>query len=281
MINDEFRALDYIESCASKADDDIDAGILSMAMVYDDHKGLSINRHINHLKKIAEQVKGRYQELISEGACDDAGVRLAALKYVLCDSHGYRVDDKTHEILESADFIRVIDRGRGCANALCLLYIDLARKAGWQIEGLNFPSGYLCRMEYAGQRIVFDPTQGCQVMQAHDLRQALKQSLGETAELSTEYLSGKDVHKVVVHLCNHIKLRRIEMGEYERALEIIARMRLLVPDEYRLLLDSGVLFARTGKSQEARDCLNEYIDKAQNFYDKHEAKMLLQELDGL
>lgn len=280
MINSDFRALEYIESCTSKANEDIDVGLLAMAMVYDDHEGLLIDRYKNHVNKVADQVNSYYQGLIGEGAEDDVGVRLAALKHVIYDSHHYQADTKDHEILESADFIRVIDRGKGCATALCLLYMDSACKAGWQIEGLNVPSGYLCRLEYDGQRIVFDPAQGCRVMQAHDLRHALKQSLGEAAELSTEYLKGKNVRQVVVHLCNHIKLRRIEMGEYEKALQIITRMRLLVPDEYRLLLDSGVLFARTGNNQEAIYCLNAYIGKAQNFYDKHEAKMLLQELDS-
>jgi len=44
---------------------------------------------------------------------------------------------------------------------------------------------------------------------------------------------------------NNAKLRQIEGEDYLGALKTVEVMRLLDPNEYRLLFDAGVLYART------------------------------------
>ena len=68
------------------------------------------------------------------------------------------------------------------------------------------------------------------------------------------------------------------MGEYKRALSLIDKMMVLAPDEYRLLLDAGVLLVRTGNYSRARECLEAYIETAPSEFDKQDALMLLSDL---
>ena len=282
MTENQFKAIDFIEDCAGKAESEIDVGRLALAMVYDDHPGLmaaSLDRYFNHFRSVVERVQARYSTLINAGSADDVGVRIAALKGVIADEYGYAPDDPLYEILESADMLRVIDRGKASPEALGILYMDVARKCGWQIEGLDVVSHFLCRLEHKGERQIFDPSQGCKIMQAHDLRGMVKDRLGEGAELSSKYLEGMTVRQSIIYLCNSLKLRRIEMGEYEKALEMIERMRCVMPEEYRLLFDAGVLCARTVQTDKARAYLEEYIEKTPDPYDRFEAKALLDDLD--
>ena len=270
--------INALQKYAGQLDRDIDLGALVLAMVAPDHKGRPVDRYLRHFQGISDEVSGRYNALISDGAADDVGVRLAALKYALSDVYDYRVDEAHYEMLESADMMRVVDRAKGCPNALCLLYMDAARKAGWLVEGVNFPNLFLCRLEHEGVRIIFDPSQQCKILEAHDLRGIVKDALGDDAELSTDYFDGLGARESVIHLCNHLKHRRIAMGDYASALNMILRMRMISPDEYRLLLDAGVLYARLGNVSEAIECLKEYIERAPNHYDREEARLLLDEL---
>ena len=280
-MNSDFKAIEYIEASAQKADSEIDAGQLALALVYDDHAGLklpSLERYINHFSIIADNVMRHYHALINAGSDDDLGAVMAALKAVIVHELGYEGDDPGYEALESADMIRVIDRGSGSGAALGLLYIDAARKCGWKIEGLDVASHFLCRIEYEGEREIFDPANGCKIMRAHDLRALVKDKLGEAAELSSDFLEGMNIRGCLIYLCNALKSRRIEMGEYEQALAMIERMRLMEPMEYRLLLDAGVLYARLRHSEKARVCLEDYIENAPSPYDRYEARVLLNEL---
>ncbi|MGH1457142.1 MAG: tetratricopeptide repeat protein [Alphaproteobacteria bacterium] len=272
----DFDATLHLKSVSMMPDEDINIGVTALAMVADDHVGVSVHRYIQILEKIQNQVGARYRELLTEGADDDAGVRIAALKHVIYDRHGYYSDDG--EPLEGADLMRVLDQGKGCSTALCILYMDAARAQGWRIYGLDFPSRYLCRIEHMAQRLIFDPSELCKVMEAHDLRAMVKDALGVAAELSTGYYDAQDARGSIVHLCNHLKSRRIEMGEYREAVIMIERMRIVAPDEYRLLLDAGVLYMRLNENERAVVCLEEYIEKCEDVYDRHEAELLLRDI---
>ncbi len=274
----DFDAISHLKSISGTPDIKIDLGRLAVAMVSCDHKGLNVDRYLRHFGKITDAVAERCGALRDGGGAEDVGTYLASLKYVLSDTHDYRKTEPSFEILESADILRVIDRGQGGASALCLLYMDAARKNGWVIEGLNFPSHFLCRLEKDGVRYIFDPTQQCKVLEAHDLRGLLKGTLGNDAELSSHYFEGLNGLQTVVHLCNRLKSRRIEMSDYQGALDLVERMRIIVPNEYRLLLDAGVLYARTGKKEAAISSLNAYVEYAPNHMDRQAAYMLLQEL---
>lgn len=271
--------LAYLRICGESAEQDIEIGRLAITLFSADHQGISVNRYHTHLQKIFDEVSERHCALIEQGSDDDVYTQLAAMKHVISDLYGYTADDPHHEVLESADIMRVIDRGRGCSAALGLLYIDVARRMGWGIEGLEFPNSFFCRLEMNGLRLIFDPSSACKVLQAHDLRNIVKEALGDNAELSAHYLEGLDVRSCLVHLGNLIKSRRIEMGEYTAALDMIERMRSFSPQEYRLLLDAGVLYARIQKESEAIACLTEYIERAPH-QDRPEAIQLLNSLQN-
>lgn len=268
----------FLRSCSELPDTEIDLGLLAIKMIAPEHDGISIDRCVNYLKKNAKAVYGRYKLLIDSGSSDDAGTRLAALKHVFHDMQGLELDAPTHEMLESANIIRVIDRGAGHADAFALLYIDAARRNGWLVEALAFPKHLLCRIDFGGQRLIFDPSRIEKCLEAHDLRAHVKNILGENAELISSYYEALSTVQMIVALNNRIKLRYIEMGDYARALDLVERMRLLVPDDHTLLLDEGVLAARLQDYARAKHALEQYLLNTPDNDDKREAYLLLEDL---
>jgi regulator of sirC expression with transglutaminase-like and TPR domain len=53
---------------------------------------------------------------------------------------------------------------------------------------------------------------------------------------------------------------------------------MIDPDEYRLHLDAGVLYAKVDQTRAAIDALVAYIERAPYDGDRREAELLLQEL---
>lgn len=274
----DFDPSRYIEGIAGMDDRKIDLAAAAIALAAFDHHGMSVERYFSHMQKICRDVSDRYSILIAQGADDDVGVRLAALKYVLCEQQNYHLGQG--EYTENADLIRVIERREGLPVALSIIYISVARSLGWEIEGLVLPEYFLCRIEKDGVRMIFDPAQQCKLMAAQDLRALVKNALGKDAELSASYLLPQSPRQILVNLQNYIKRRYIEMGEYGTALRVVQRMRRIDPQEYRLLLDEGVLLARTGQRDLAIVSLEAYIAKTPDKSDRYDAQMLLYELRG-
>lgn len=240
--------------------------------------GVSSAQYISHLKTISEDVKQRFRALLHAGAEDTAETRLAALKHTLSDKNGYVLCNDGTDPVQSCDITRVVDCAKGSDVILAILYIVAARSQGWGIEGVDFPGRFLCRLEQGGQRVLFDPSQGCKIMQAPDLRKILKAASGEQAELSAGYYEGVTDVDVLIALQNRIKNRQIECEDYEGALKSVEAMRVIDPQEYRLLLEAGVLYMRTDQHGKARPALEQYIEVAPTPRDRQEALAIMQHL---
>jgi len=264
------------------ADIDLAPAALSLALL--DSPDVKLGRYFNHINKLCDQVAARHKKLLEAGADDDAEAQLAALKYVMVDMHDYRLDGdgKDHlqrDHIQNASLIRTIDRGKGGAMVLSLLYVHVARAQGWQADIISMPGDAVCRLEYKAGRLLFDAARRCVVLNAPDLRERIKKEKGKQAELSSSYFEPLGNRDILIALQNFVKLRQIEAEDYESALRCVEALRLLAPDEYRLCLDAGILYAKTGQGEKAVPELHEYIDKTPDPTGRTEAKLLLLEIE--
>lgn len=259
-------------------DSQIDLAAAALDLAALSHPGISLDRYRQHLTRLAGDTKLRYDDLIAAGAADVPQTKLAALKDTICLAHEYNGDRYTYDDLQNADLMRVIDRRKGLPITLSILYIQAARTLGWDAHGLNVPGHFLVRLDQEGARIIFDPFNQCAVLQAPDLRRLIKNALGPQAELSATYFEAASNRAVLIRLQNNIKTRQIEGEDYHGALKTVEIMRIIDPGEFRLLLDAGVLYARTGKPDEAIKALEGYISLAPQGSDRNEAILFLQQI---
>lgn len=274
-----FDSRETLTASGGKSDSDIDLFVHAMALAMPGHEGISTDKYFNHVSKLIRDVGEKHKNYLDNGAKDDAGTQLAALKDILCNREAYVGDDERYDDLQNADIIRVIDRRKGMPITLCILYIHVGRACGWQVDGLNFPGHFLARIEYGGERLIFDPFASCAVLGAAELRQLLKKVRGPNAELSTDYYKACSNRDILIRLQNNVKLRLIEAEDYTGALESVEMMRLLAPGEYRLLFDAGVLYAKTGKKKAAADVLEKYLSGPISGAERRDAEWVLRGLE--
>lgn len=274
----EQEIFDRFESASESPDRSLDCARLALDLAILDHPGISTGRYVNHLGRLAEQTGTRHEELLSAGAEDNVETRLAALKHVFIDIEGYQGDMDAPARSDNLDLVRVIDRRKGSDIALAVLYLHAARACGWHCEPLELPGHFALRLDHEGGRIIFSPFAGCRVLNAADMREIVKEALGPQAELSADYYEPVSSRDMLIALGNALKLYYIETEDYPRALKLVEIMRKLAPDEYRLLLDAGVLYARTNRSAEAVPVLEAYIAAAPGRREQEEAAILLEHI---
>ncbi|MCC6597258.1 MAG: transglutaminase family protein [Alphaproteobacteria bacterium] len=268
----------YLSLVGALPDQEIDLAQAALALALLDRPGISPGPYFHHLKRLVAEVGERHLHLLEGGAVDDVMTQLAALKHILYDSHGYTGDVRHYDDLQNASLICTIDRSLGLPVVLCILYIHVARAQGWHMDGLNIPGHFVCRIEKAGQRALFDPFDSCRLLEAPDLRFLVKKALGPQAELSASYYESAENREILLRLQNNIKSRQVELEDYDAALKTVERMRLFAPEEYRLFLDAGVLYARTGQPVAAIGMLERYVAQTPDPVERREAELFLRQL---
>lgn len=273
-----FDPANYLNDVGDSEDADINIGLAALALSAHLHEGISTERYINHLDKIVSRVEEAYAKACADGGEDTLGLRINVLKNVVAEEFGYGGDQDNYDDLQNASLIRVIDRAKGLPVAISILCMHAAHSLGWDVHGLNFPGHFICRIQDGPQSLIFDPYNNFQILNAPELRALIKGLLGTHAELSSAYYEPVSNREVLLRLQNNLKLRMIEVEDYEGALKIVKLMKKIAPNDYRLLFDFGVLLARTEQPQAAIEALSAYVEQAPNDRDRHDAALFLQQI---
>jgi regulator of sirC expression with transglutaminase-like and TPR domain len=183
-----------------------------------------------------------------------------ALAEVIARSYGYRGDTDSYDDLQNADLVRVIERRKGLPVALSILYLDVARRQGWEAEGLAFPAHFLIRIGIDGARHVVDPFNDGTVRDAADLRGLLRQVLGPEAELSPQHFDPVSDRDVLLRLENNVRLRLANREDWPTAAQSLDRMLAIAPDRPELLFEAGQLNARLDKRRAAIAAFERFLD---------------------
>jgi len=263
-----------LRAVGGMADEDIDLADTALAIAALDREDADLTPYRMMLGDIAAAVSRKIP--VSER--HDLDHRAGALGDVLAGEYAFAGDADTYDDPRNADLIAVMDRRKGLPVALALLYLDVARRLGWNAIGINFPGHFLIRLEQGAGRVILDPFHGGMQRSAADLRGLLKQMAGIDAEMQPEHYAPIGNRATLIRLLNNIKVRAIADGDAVRGGEIIDRMLLIAPDETGLLLEAGACRARTGELRRAASALEAFLATGPGDAQRAEADALLRQV---
>jgi regulator of sirC expression with transglutaminase-like and TPR domain len=134
------------------------------------------------------------------------------------------------------------------------------------------------RLEKNGQRVILDPFDGGATRDVSDLRGLLKSVQGHEAELMPEHYDPVSDRAVLLRLQNNIKMRKLQRGALEDAVETLQRMVLFAPTEAMIWRELGLFQARLGHMRKAITALETFMALGVPDSLMHQTALLLQKL---
>lgn len=258
---------------AGKRDDrEIDLAGTALLLAGLDHPDIPLEAYRRHLAGLAADVAA----LGHRGSTLEG--RAWAIARVLFERQSFEGDRSSYDDMDNADLMRVIDRKKGIPVSLGILYMHIARSIGWTIEGLNFPSHFLLRLDGHGDRAIVDPFESGVVLDAPALRELAKQVMGPDAEMERDWFEPVGNRGILLRLQNNIRTRAIQNGELERGAEITRRMILVAPDSITLQRDLGMVEAHRGNVGAAIAAFHSFLENDPQGAERTEAEQMLNKL---
>jgi regulator of sirC expression with transglutaminase-like and TPR domain len=272
MTPQQDYALRVLVKAGTSADEALDIGETALALAALDPGQGSLSGYRDFLDSAAAAVAK------TNPADLDLTEQAAALQKILARDYGFEGDRKSYNDLDNANLMRVIDRRRGLPVALGIVYLHIGRRVGLDMVGLSFPGHFLVRLEKNGARAIFDPFDGFARREVADLRGLLKSVQGQEAELLPEHYEPVSDRSVLLRLQNNIKMRKLQRGALEDAVETMQRMVLFAPGEAMLWRELGLFQARLGNMMNAISSLETFMRLGVPESLRHQTALLLQKL---
>ncbi|MEO8074863.1 MAG: transglutaminase-like domain-containing protein [Acidobacteriota bacterium] len=239
--------------------DDLAPAALAIARV--EYPSLDASPYLDTLDRMGEEAKARIGEVPKLAQ----GESLRALNEYLYDEQGFagnrdRYDDPRNSFLNE-----VLDRRTGIPISLAVIYLEVARRAGLRVDGINFPGHFLLRARESRQSdtgadfVIIDPFHGGAQLSEFDCRQLLRQHVGDEAAFDSTLLVPATRHDIVVRMLVNLKRLYVRMRSFPQARFISSLLIDVDPSAIPELRDRGLLAYHLQDFAAALRDLEEYL----------------------
>ena len=240
MLSSEF--IDKFAQVARSPDPDLATAALLIARLEYPH--LDSSHYLDRLDRMGSAAAER----LGREPDEDPRRQVAALNGYLFDEQGFagnreRYDDPRNSFLNA-----VLDRRSGIPVTLALVYMEVARRAGLRVDGVNFPGHFLLRLPYAARtaiddetELILDPFHRGAILTEADCRQLLRDHAGADAVFEPALLARATKHQILVRMLVNLKRIYVKMRSFPQALAMTELLLALDPSALTELRDRGLL----------------------------------------
>lgn len=225
-------------ACVAGTDADLDLAAAALWLAAEEYPSLDPQVYLGRLESLAESVRVAHRRRPGPWAA------LEALRSVLVEEQGFGGNTDNYYDPRNSFLNVVLDRRAGIPISLSVVWIEVARRAGIAMEGINLPGHFVVRLLDRREPLIVDPFCNGMVLTADACEERLRQTQGEDVRLSVEDLTAASSKQILVRMLNNLRLIYLEIEDYGRALSVIDRIGLITGDSPRLRRDRGLLFAR-------------------------------------
>ncbi len=253
------QAAEELERALNSPGSDLAPAALTLARV--EYPTLDPAHWLRELDQLGEQAATRLAP--ARGAIQDTVRLFNEFLYDECGFEGnrHRYDDPRNSFLNE-----VLERRTGIPISLAVVYIEVARRAGLRVEGINFPGHFLLRIpiESAGDRpagddMIVDPFHGGALLSEFDCRQLLRHHVGDEAAFDASLLAPATRLDIIARMLVNLKRLYVRMRSFPQARFVSSLLLAADPSAIAELRDRGLLAYHLQDFAAALRDLEEYL----------------------
>ncbi len=222
----------------------------------DQYPGLDIAACVAKLDAMAATVRGR---LAADALAEQ---KVAALNWHLFGELRFCGNADAYYDPRNSYLNEVLERRTGIPITLSIVYLEVGRRLGLQVQGVSFPGHFLVQLRLKRGQLLLDPFTGGEPCSESELRTRLGQALpsDRRGKLDLDrYLEPAAPREIVARVLRNLKGIYLKRGAFDRALAVMHRMLLVVPESAEELRDRGLVHAELECFRPALADLQNYL----------------------
>jgi regulator of sirC expression with transglutaminase-like and TPR domain len=187
--------------------------------------------------------------------------RLAALGDYLFEDLGFHGNEARYDDPRNSFLNDVLTRRTGIPISLAVVYLDVGRRAGLQLEGVNFPGHFLVRAPGGDRRpdLLIDVFHRGTILREIDCQRLLERHAGGEVVLTPEALAAADTRQTLIRMATNLKRLYVRGRSFPQALAVTHLLVALDETATVELRDRGLLAYQLKRFPDALRDLERYL----------------------
>jgi len=206
---------------------------------------LDASAYLTRLDAMGDAARRRIEQHVDETGDSSILSCIKGFNAYLFDELRFVGNRDRYEDPRNSCLNEVLDRRTGIPITLSVVYMEVGRRAGLQVDGVNFPGHFLVRFpEPAGRGprgLIVDPFHAGALLSERDCRMLLQKHVGSEVAFSRPLLAPATRPQIIVRMLLNLKRIYVHMRSFPQARDITELLLAMTPSALSELRDRGLL----------------------------------------
>jgi regulator of sirC expression with transglutaminase-like and TPR domain len=221
----------------ARPDAAVDLAEASLLIACEEYPVLDVPAYLARLDRMGSGLRER---LADEPRPERA---VMALNRYLFQEEGFRGNAAEYYDPRNSYLNDVLDRRTGIPISLSTVYMEVARRAGLQVEGVGLPGHFIVRVQAGRHAILIDPFHAGALLSENDCQQRLDRIFGGRLKMEASMLAPCGRKDILERMLRNLKTIYFKQGDHSRALGAVELLLTVNPGSAEDVRDRGVLYA--------------------------------------
>jgi regulator of sirC expression with transglutaminase-like and TPR domain len=253
-----------LEEILARPDREVNLAEAALLVAAEEYAELDVRAYLVRLDEMGVALRQRLEE---EPRPERA---IMALNRYLFQEQGFRGNTEQYYDARNSYLNDVIDRRTGIPITLSALYMEVARRAGLEVEGVGLPGHFVVRVQMPSRALLVDPFHGGSLLTERDCQERLDRIFDGKVKLEPKMLRPCRRKDMLERILRNLKAIYLRDQDKDRALRVVDLLVRIQPGSAEDLRDRGVLYAALDCYGTAARDLESYLALAPQARDAEE-----------
>jgi regulator of sirC expression with transglutaminase-like and TPR domain len=232
----------------------LDRAALTIAL--EEYPDLDIQVYLRRLDTLAARVE------VLVGTDRNPTNVIESINDVLFVQEGLRGNDKDYYDPRNSFLNEVLDRRLGIPISLSVIYVEVARRIDFKIDGVGFPGHFLVKHVSEDREIVIDPFNRGKILTTNECQELLDKLYNGSVAMNPSLLQPMEKRSIITRMLYNLKGIYTQKEQSQKAIAAIDKILILNPLTPSELRDRGLLYMQTSMFAKALADLESYLSRA-------------------
>lgn len=256
MIVETIKALQSFSKIAALGEEAFSLDRAALTIALEEYPHLDIQEYLRRLDTLAARAE------VLAGIDRKAINIIESINEVLFVQEGLRGNSDDYYDPRNSYLNDVMDRRLGIPISLSVIYMELARRMDFPVDGIGFPGHFLVKHVAEDQEIVIDPYNLGRILTPTNCQELLDKIYEGGVSMNESMLHAMEKRTIITRMLYNLKSIHIQKERYTKALSAIEKILMLNPGVSSEIRDRGLMYMQTGLFAKALADLESYLERA-------------------
>jgi regulator of sirC expression with transglutaminase-like and TPR domain len=237
-----------------RRDEDLDLARAALLIACEEHPDLEVSSYLRKLDAMA----GRIESMLKPDP--DCFEIIGTINHYLFNELQFAGNTQDYYNADNSYLNYVLDHGVGIPVTLSIVYLELAWRIGFDIDGVGLPGHFIVKHDSPTEgEIYIDPFTHGSILSAEECEERMRRATGERTPFQQHYLGTVTKRQILQRLLHNLKTIHLRRQDYKRALSVIQLALVLAPWNLDEVRDRGLVLYQLRDYKRALVDLENYL----------------------